>query len=330
MFAKRLLTAKSLTSMTLVLLATLLSTVFWSQSVSAQSAVVEPTGLTVQSGDGRLDISWTAPSGAVTGYEVQYRLSGLPDQITHNYINGWEPRTHTGTGTTHAITGMTNGDYREGRFYYDVRVRAVNGAAKSAWVQGKGSPAGAATKLMLMGPSERELRDGNFIGRLRGGFGMDGRSAVAETSFIEYVDEYQSSFAVTAQLDGIAPSGGYTVTLKVSGAGTDALTLPDPFQIPEGETRAEAYITIADDSVSELTKYFTLSATVSPSSIPVQNVDGHTYDGRMILCAVLDNDQDNWRPPFDLDSLMANGVKFPDPIYDGHRRLSPMTLMSSG
>ena len=317
MFAKGLLTTKPLSPMTLILLAALLTAIFWPQSVWAQNAPAEPTNLSVQSGNGRLDISWTAPSGTVTGYEVQYKHAVVPDQLTHNYTNGWQFSHHAGIETTHAITGLANGDYKAGTLRYDVRVRAVNDGPRSAWVQGTGAPGVAATKVMLMGYSERELRDGNYRGRLRGGTDSRG-NPIKEPYFREYVYEAQGSFPVTAQLDGIAPAGGYTVTLTVSGAGIDALTLPDPFEIPAGEDRAVGYVTIADDEISELTKWFTLWATISPN-IPVKNVDDVT--GEPISFGLVDNDQANWRPPFDFIDLTVNGEKASGPIYDGHQRV---------
>ena len=309
MFAKRLLTTTPLPAMTLVLLAALLTAIFWHQSVSAQNAPAEPANLTVQSGNGKLDISWTAPSGTVTGYEVQYKLATAPDQHTSNFRNGWESRPHSGTGTTHAVTGLTNGGYKAGTLRYDVRVRAVNGGAGSGWVNGAGAPGVAATKLMLMGNTEREMRDGNFRGTLRSGH---------TPGFREYLYEAQGTFPVVAQLDGVAPAGGYTVTLQTAGSGENGITVPTSFQIPAGRTRAIVEIPIADDSISEPTQFFTLWATVSPS-IPVQTVD--SVSGPIVF-GVMDNDQANWRPPFDLDGLTVNGTQALGPVYDGHNRVA--------
>ena len=305
--------------MALVLLAALVATMFWSQSAAAQDAPAAPTDLTVQSGNGRLDISWTAPSGTVTGYEVQYKYTTAPDQVTSNYVNGWQSRTHAGTGTTHAITGLTNGDYKVGTMYYDVRVRAVNGAARSAWIQGTEAPGDAATKMMLMGFSETELRDGNFRGTLRrnNSFRDSQGRLVSVPGFREYVYEAQGTFPVVAQLNGVAPAGGYTVTLQTAGSGENGITVPASFQIPSGQTRAIVHIPIADDDISELTQWFTLWANVSPS-IPVKTVDGTSGP---ILFGVMDNDQANWRPPFDLDSLTVNGAEASGPTYDGHNRV---------
>ena len=319
MFAKRFLITRPLLPMALVLLAALVATMLWLQSAAAQDAPAEPADLTVQSGNGRLDISWTAPSGTVTGYEVQYKYTTAPDQVTSNYVNGWQSRTHAGTGTTHAITGLTNGDYKAGTMYYDVRVRAVNGAARSAWVQGTEAPGDVATKLMLMGFFETELRDGNFRGTLRRGNSL--RDSEGNLVYVpglkEYVYEAQDTFPVVAQLDGVAPAGGYTVTLETAGSGENGITVPPSFHIPAGQTRAIVEIPITDDEISELTQWFTLWANVSPS-IPVKTVDGTSGP---ILFGVMDNDQANWRPPFDLDSLTVNGAEASGPTYDGHNRV---------
>ena len=82
-----------------------------------------------------LDVSWTAPGlnggPALTGYEVQYRISG-----------SWTNWSHTGTGTSAAITGLTAGQS------YEVQVRALNGETPSDWSpSGTGSTTSADATL---------------------------------------------------------------------------------------------------------------------------------------------------------------------------------------
>ncbi len=75
-------------------------------------------GLTVTAGDAKLDLSWTAPVGTVTGYEVQHKLSSAMD---------WPSDDTDVTGTTHELTNLMGGSG------YDVRVRAVNSFGAGAW-----------------------------------------------------------------------------------------------------------------------------------------------------------------------------------------------------
>ncbi len=70
----------------------------------------------------KIDVSWTAPdmSGkpAISGYNVQYRLSGGSTWTSHSF---------TGTGTSTTLTGLTEGKS------YEVQVRAVNAEGDGAW-----------------------------------------------------------------------------------------------------------------------------------------------------------------------------------------------------
>ncbi len=73
------------------------------------------TGLTLTAGDGQISASWTVPGdggSAITGYDVEYRVTSTG--------GAWTDASHSGTGASHTITGLTNGTE------YDVQVRAVN------------------------------------------------------------------------------------------------------------------------------------------------------------------------------------------------------------
>ncbi len=88
-----------------------------------------PTGLAANPMSNGLRVTWTAPGMAgkptITRYDVEYKLSAA---------TAWTPHSHTGTGTTARITGLTVGAT------YNVRVRAVNPDGSSGWASANGIP----------------------------------------------------------------------------------------------------------------------------------------------------------------------------------------------
>ena len=109
-----------------------------------------PTGLTVSAGNGRLDLSWTAPAGTVTGYDVHYTSApktgagGVTDfeaaQSGGALASGWWLAASRGTETspptaTQAITGLTN------NIEHRVRVRAKNAQGTGVWLHQTATPA---------------------------------------------------------------------------------------------------------------------------------------------------------------------------------------------
>ena len=88
-----------------------------------------PTGLAANPLSNGLRVTWTAPGmtgkPAITRYDVEYQLSAA---------TAWTPHSHTGTGTTARITGLTVGAT------YNVRVRAVNPDGSSGWASANGIP----------------------------------------------------------------------------------------------------------------------------------------------------------------------------------------------
>ena len=88
------------------------------RGVWAQSAPGAPTAVTLTSNSTEIEASWTAPSGTITDYDVQYKLSSAS-----NYTDA----SYDGTATNTTITGLTNGSK------YDVQVRAENSSGNSDW-----------------------------------------------------------------------------------------------------------------------------------------------------------------------------------------------------
>ena len=100
-----------------------------------------PTNLGVSPGDGSLSLSWTAPSGTVTGYDVHYTSAASGTVANDAAVQtvsaaaGWVVVNRTGTTASQTISSLSNGTL------YRVRVRAKNGGGNSAWVFGMGTPA---------------------------------------------------------------------------------------------------------------------------------------------------------------------------------------------
>ena len=105
------------------------------------------TALTVTTGDGKLALSWTAPSdnggSVVTGYHVHYTSAAAGTVADDGAVqtgaspspaNGWVAVDRSGTAVSQEITGLSNGTV------YRVRVRARNSNGDGAWTHGKGTP----------------------------------------------------------------------------------------------------------------------------------------------------------------------------------------------
>ena len=120
----------------------------WSDSAKATPAVQPPDtpgAPTLTADNASLDVSWTAPAtngSAITGYNIRYRACTLTTDLTCSdsstaiWETDWTAGTHTGTGTTATITGLTNGTK------YQVQVQADSAAGASGWsLSGSGSPA---------------------------------------------------------------------------------------------------------------------------------------------------------------------------------------------
>ena len=105
-----------------------------------------PPGLGVTPGAAKLDLSWAAPLGVVTGYDVHYTSSttvaanaAVQTGGSPSAADGWVDAGHTDATTTQTISGLTNDTP------YRVRVRGVNGAGDGAWAFGSGTPKATAT-----------------------------------------------------------------------------------------------------------------------------------------------------------------------------------------
>jgi hypothetical protein len=84
---------------------------------SGASAPSTPTGLTATAGSNSVSLSWTAPSGTVTGYNI-YRGTSAGSEV--------KLASPSGTGTTYTDSTAANGT----TYYYEVT--AINGSAEGA------------------------------------------------------------------------------------------------------------------------------------------------------------------------------------------------------
>jgi alpha-tubulin suppressor-like RCC1 family protein len=98
------------------------TTVNRSTAVAGIVASGPPTGVTVNTGDGQITVSWTAPAGLGTGTFIRYLASATAASAG----TGSSCESTVLTTTTCAITGLANG------VAYDVRVVAVTSSGTSA------------------------------------------------------------------------------------------------------------------------------------------------------------------------------------------------------
>ena len=99
-----------------------------SGSAAPGVAPSKPDSATLTRGDAQIEVSWAAPSDDggfdITDYDVHYCVATMDCTGTSA---DWTDANYTGTGTSHIITGLTNGTG------YFVRVRATNERGTSGW-----------------------------------------------------------------------------------------------------------------------------------------------------------------------------------------------------
>ena len=72
-------------------------------------------------GNTTVDISWPAPTGIVTDYDVQHRF------LVQSGFSVWTDKAHTGTARTSTVSRLTNG------VKYQFRVRGGNSTGEGPW-----------------------------------------------------------------------------------------------------------------------------------------------------------------------------------------------------
>ncbi|MGI9256310.1 MAG: fibronectin type III domain-containing protein [Salinispira sp.] len=177
----------------------------------------------------KLSAMWTAPApngdNPITGYELEYKLGS----DSWDTVAAVTQRTTDADTTTDTITGLTNGTF------YDVRVRAVNGAGKGEW----STPAAATPGAAPNAPTDLTLTVGDT--QLTATWAVPNNDGSAITGYeLEYKlssGDWNTPADVTRQttdadtttdtITGLANGTSYDVRVRaVNGAGKGEWSAP--------------------------------------------------------------------------------------------------------
>ena len=220
--------------------------------ITVKKVPVAPTGLTVTADTAKLDLSWTAPSGTLTGYDVHYTsaptsgngavANGAAVQ-TGTAAAGWVAVSRSGTTASQSITSLTNDTA------YRVRVRATNTNGGGAWVFGTGTPK---AKTWEFSPETYTVPPG--------------------TTFEMWVElsvpapDGGLSFTLTQKLGTAVPTGLCDDGETKAVAADIGANPPTTFTVPAGQTRFKVVYPSAnngDDRVGGTKECFAVSASTS-------------------------------------------------------------------
>ena len=195
----------------------------WVFGTGTPQALAAPTGLSVTPGNMKLDLSWTAPSGTLTGYDVEYKKRfGAAE---------WADAGHSGTTPSLTISSLDNG------VLYDLRVRAKNGAVDGPWATVQAGPAASSTPVVGFAEAAYEVTEG-FDPSVTITLTMVPPLAAAGTATVSALT------GDAAHTAGALDSGNYT--------------LPASVALPAGVHTATFAVAIPDDELAETAKTLVL------------------------------------------------------------------------
>ena len=263
-----------------------------------------PSGVDATVGGSAALLRWTAPAGAVTGYEYRQRRDG-------GAWSAWMPMPGSGMATReHTVRGLANGTYA-------FQVRALNGggagtasaATPTVTVRTSGTTPGttpppvdaakpATLKLGLRGDSDGIVRPGQNVEltAMVSGSASQERLATATALTIQtlnlYAKQGASSVLVGSQVgERYTFPGGSTATLnQLLAGGSYALEISVPAGTPPGSyvVTAKAKDGARDIAVAPLT------LTVSTTNVEVAAVRLGPSSPRQALSGDADADGDGY------------------------------------
>ena len=171
------------------------------------------SGVTVTPLNGSLKVTWTAATGTVTGYKVQWKSDGEYDSTNQA----------TPTGTSHTIPSLTNGTQ------YSIRVAATNATGDGDWSSdATGTPAAVTLTASTVEDDTATLSIANHTGSWYYKYTVPTGGTCTEVSS-----------GTTASLSSLTPGTSYTYKAysdstcgtELTSSSTDAEFLTKPAQV---------------------------------------------------------------------------------------------------
>ena len=222
----------------------------------ATNALDAPTALTAMAGAASVTLSWTAPSGTITKYQVR---SGSGDPLVWG---SWTDIADSASLTSHTVTGLTVGTE------YSFQVRAVSGTGGSTVLGTMSATASATPVAATVGFKDALLTLDEDEGPLTVTL------ALSNTVSAD-VDVYFISTALTA-IKGTDFAAG-AVTSPDSTTGTYKVT------ITAGQTEGSTTIAITNDTIAEGNELFFMTIHEIASTVAIGRASDRSTRSDVII-----------------------------------------------
>ena len=240
-------------------------------------AAIASSALTITPALGKLDLSWTAPSGngsAITGYDVHYTSAAVgtvandaavQTRSTATAATGWLAVSRSGTTRTQAITGLAGGTAHR------VRVRAKNTHGAGAWVVKSGTP--TEPNRWEFSPHSYQITEGSIPARLSITLPV---AAPAGGLTFTLTPLFGSDIPATTARRSCDTNAGRAVQADL------ATNLPSTLTVQAGKTEGRASFQAVVDAFDERDECFAVrAATAATGWAP--RVGGLQYDVAHVL-----------------------------------------------